>query len=79
MVIINPTTEIVLNWLDKNEPEERFHSPSHAKAFVARKLGVPLSKVKTKMDVKDCLILEALKDVSWEYIYSQYKKKEDIT
>lgn len=76
MVILNPTTEIVLNWLDKNEPDERFHSPSHAKAFVAKKLEVPLSKVKAKRDIKDCLILEALRDVSWDYIYSQYKKKE---
>ena len=79
MVVINPTTEIVLDWLDKNKPEEQFYSPSHAKAFVAKELGVPLSKVKAKMDIKDCLILEALRDASWDYIYSQYKKKEDVS
>lgn len=79
MVIINPTTEIVLDWLDSNEPEERFHSPSHAKAFIAKKLGVPLSKARVDMNIKDCLILEALRDVSWNYVYSQYKKKEDAS
>ena len=70
---MNTETSLVMQWLTKNHASERFCSSADAKAFVARKLDVHLSKTGDQLGVKGLLILESLRTVDWDYVYSQFK------
>jgi len=71
--MFNAETSAVIDWLNTNAPNKQFYSSADAKAFVAKELGVPLSVIPTEM--KDYLVLVGLTKVSWEDVYSQFKKQ----
>lgn len=74
----NNATEIVVDWLVKNEPNAQFYSSSDAKASIALKLGTSLIHMNLKHstdETRDSLILIALREVDWDYIYSKYQKE----